>query len=601
MYSAEANPLHLKVVSEVAACIGCNDCMIACPIQESKFVTIAELNGAVRAKEIENPRVADFVTACTQCGRCVPACPADLSRADMVLINKMKVEDAVEDHVLPLDDGVQVVPSPWTLDGLAGEFAKLELFEGVEFKQVRRLLLSGTMRRIGDGTELCQAGEYYERLLFVLQGQLLQFLDRADKSRGRGATMRTALVAYESGAFLGEGSMMAEQPEPFGLMASEETVVFEVPRASVRRLLGESPVFAETMTELYKRRVLFNSEQQPTLTGSAPPAAYRLLMQNAELITYGDGEALFKEGEPLGHLYVVRSGFVKLSRALEGGERVLSYVSEGDLLGSMGLVYRERSSVYSAIAAGRVEVFRVEAEQVFAAMHQFLDLGQALISASGAEEVARSTELAPPRPQAEQGPTHMAPLNAHALVDAGLAKGREVLVIDQTKCTSCESCVDACSRRHGQGRLRLQGLQLDHLLFPTACRHCEDPVCLLCSVNGIVRRPSGEITVISDNCIGCGACAERCPYGNIIMSDEDQKDDSFDVWSFLGFRKKKSAVSASEHAVNRKANKCDLCADYSNYACVNACPTGAAFRTDLSEAVSAKDGGLGLKMRKNDA
>ena len=57
--------------------------------------------------------------------------------------------------------------------------------------------------------------------------------------------------------------------------------------------------------------------------------------------------------------------------------------------------------------------------------------------------------------------------------------------------------------------------------FPTACRHCEDPVCLLCSVNGIVRIPSGEITIVEDNCIGCGACAERCPYGNISMHPVD--------------------------------------------------------------------------------
>ena len=92
--------------------------------------------------------------------------------------------------------------------------------------------------------------------------------------------------------------------------------------------------------------------------------------------------------------------------------------------------------------------------------------------------------------------------------------------------------LDACGRRHGQSRLQLRGLQLDNLLFPTACRHCEDPVCLLCSVNGIVRIPSGEITIVDDNCIGCGACAERCPYGNISMHPVATTEHGF-VWNLL--------------------------------------------------------------------
>ena len=53
----------------------------------------------------------EFVTACTQCRQCVPGCPADLSRADMVLFNKMKVEDRVPTHVLMLQVGTRVLPS----------------------------------------------------------------------------------------------------------------------------------------------------------------------------------------------------------------------------------------------------------------------------------------------------------------------------------------------------------------------------------------------------------------------------------------------------------------------------------------------------------
>src|SRR2546428_4923057 len=51
-----------------------------------------------------------------------------------------------------------------------------------------------------------------------------------------------------------------------------------------------------------------------------------------------------------------------------------------------------------------------------------------------------------------------------------------------------------------------------------ACRQCQDPVCLLCSRAGIARLPNGEV-YITESCIGCGICAERCPYGAISIVD----------------------------------------------------------------------------------
>ena len=101
-------------------------------------------------------------------------------------------------------------------------------------------------------------------------------------------------------------------------------------------------------------------------------------------------------------------------------------------------------------------------------------------------------------------------------------------------------------------------------------------MCLLCSVNGIVRLPSGEITIVEENCIGCGACEERCPYGNINMHAIEKEPVPFTVklMDFLrGGRDRERALEAISPHVARKAVKCDLCAGYDDYACVSACPS----------------------------
>jgi Fe-S-cluster-containing hydrogenase component 2 len=196
--------------------------------------------------------------------------------------------------------------------------------------------------------------------------------------------------------------------------------------------------------------------------------------------------------------------------------------------------------------------------------------------------------------------TMVQPMSLGALVDAGLAQGSEVLVVDQNRCTHCRSCIDACERRHGYSRLELRGLQLDNLLFPTACRHCDDPVCLLCSVNGIMRLPGGEITIVEDNCIGCGACAQRCPYGNIRMHSVAQKSKGgflSGIWEMLSGATYDQVQDDINPGVARIAVKCDLCAGHDNYACVEACPVGAAARIDPMDVI--RQGGLIGAIAKN--
>jgi Fe-S-cluster-containing hydrogenase component 2 len=201
-------------------------------------------------------------------------------------------------------------------------------------------------------------------------------------------------------------------------------------------------------------------------------------------------------------------------------------------------------------------------------------------------------------------PTGLATDQVYSLegvLDHGVMQGHHVLMIDTSICVNCNNCVDACERRHGYARLERSGLQLGAMLFPTACRHCEDPVCLMCSVNGIQREPDGEIRIVPDNCIGCGACATRCPYDNIQMHRRDEKRHPFrDLFEVIPEQKfEKEPTDPFRHETkDRMAVKCDLCAGYDYYACVHACPTGAAMRIDPVEAFGRRDLVIGLEMKK---
>jgi CRP-like cAMP-binding protein/Fe-S-cluster-containing hydrogenase component 2 len=604
--------LAKKVESEVLACIGCNDCMLACPLVESQAVSIAELNAAVHLPVITAPNVVGFLAACTQCRQCVPACPADLSRADMVLFNKMKIEDAVPDYVLALQIGAHVVASAYTLDGLAAALTALRLFAGVAQTDLRRLLLKSTLRRLEPGEDLCREGEFHERLYVVLEGVLEQSSTLGGIPHAPMAAHRTRILILPPGSFLGELAVMADQAEPYNVTALEPAVVLEIPKAAARQLMERSPAFRHTMDELYRRRALWTYTRKSAALGMLPEQAVAQLTDGAELVPLTPGQTLVREGEAPRDAYLVRSGFLRVSKAVGSDEVVLVYFREGDLFGALPVIMGEPCHVFSVQASSRAEVVRVPGATLRQIMAQHPQAQQALLAAvQEVEHVARAQAMAiawqpaaaaaaTTASGAQKWETMVQPLTMKALVDAGLAQGKEVLVVDQNRCTHCLSCVDACARRHGYGRLELRGLQLDNLLFPAACRHCEDPVCLLCSVNGIQRLPSGEITIVEDNCIGCGSCAERCPYGNIRMHPVDKPKRGLfgGIWAMLtGSRAADARAEVHDPKTPRKAVKCDLCAGYDDYACVTACPVGAASRVKPADILGKDGGAIGLMRR----
>jgi CRP-like cAMP-binding protein/Fe-S-cluster-containing hydrogenase component 2 len=583
-----------QVRHDMMACIGCNDCLLACPLPESRNVTIAELNQAVTSEVITQQNVMDFVMRCTQCQQCVPVCPADLRRADIVLWNKMKVQAVEPDHVIPLQAGEQIVGSQWTVDALTQHLLTLPLFGGVQPLSMRRALLSVTLRRLAAGEVLVPEGGYHERLLVVLEGALEQTAEVAQGYRNR-------ILVLGPGCFHGYMAVMSASNESYTISAIQDSTIVEFNKASIVQLMKEAKPFADTMESLYRENAVWAQAKTSPVFGILPEPAIEWLLQQATLQILKPGEVLYREGDPPKTMYLVRDGFLKVARSYGDKELVLQYFHEGDVCGATSLL-SNRAQTVTVSANTRSEVIAIPGDSLRALLQQNPEVAQRLnAEAQRAEQyVSQVVDSQSVRP----GPsTHASGYAADmgTLLDQGVLQGSEVLIINTAICTNCNNCVESCERRHGYSRLYRGGLQMGDLLFPTACRHCEDPVCLLCSVNGIVREPDGEIRIVPDNCIGCGACAERCPYGNINMHWRT-KEKRNRVHQLLNFFtgttdiEQDEDIHSSDVKGNRIAVKCDLCAGYEDYACVTGCPVGAAMRVKPTELFGRDDVLVGLEM-----
>ena len=157
--------------------------------------------------------------------------------------------------------------------------------------------------------------------------------------------------------------------------------------------------------------------------------------------------------------------------------------------------------------------------------------------------------------------------NLRQFVNNGLMLAKDLLIIDLDTCTRCDACVDACAQSHdGVSRLPRVGTRFDNYLITSACRSCNDPLCMVgCPVGSIRRKDSREI-VIEDWCIGCDRCVNQCPYGSIEMHY---------------FRVETPDSPGDPLApVKKQAAGCDLCSGFDTPNCVYVCPHDSLHRVD---------------------
>lgn len=116
--------------------------------------------------------------------------------------------------------------------------------------------------------------------------------------------------------------------------------------------------------------------------------------------------------------------------------------------------------------------------------------------------------------------------------------------VDVSKCSGCKTCAVACKDAHnlpvgmnfrkvreyagGNWKKQPDGSWAQDVFayfVSVACNHCSDPACVkYCPTKAHHKRAEDGLVVIDEaKCIGCGMCAQACPYGAPVLDQEAKK------------------------------------------------------------------------------
>lgn len=430
----------------------------------------------------------------------------------------------------------------------------------------RALLANGLERcrlvRCARGVPVIAEGEYDDRFFLLVEGScevsLASGADAresisgwlADPGDARPSLFpgRTVVAELRAGDFFGELACMSPWPRTSTVTPSSEALVLEVDEDVFDEWRDGSEAFRRVMDEAYMSRGLATAIRRVDALSHLYGDDVAELARGAAIEVHPPGATVVREGEAADAFYLVRGGSAAVRKGVDGAERIVSYLRAGSYFGETALL-RGTPRTATVTAATRLELIRIPGDALRAVLSRRPEAAQQLEGAARrrSEAVARvltNDDLA--------GALSF-------LVREGLLAGPDLLVVDLERCTRCGLCETACEATHGVSLITLDGPRRGDHLFPTACRQCTDPLCLLrCPVDAIHREADGEVR-LADHCIGCGRCQVNCPYGTISMLPTPER-----------------RAPGIKRPITRHAVKCDLCEGIGGAPrCVGNCATAA--------------------------
>jgi Fe-S-cluster-containing dehydrogenase component/CRP-like cAMP-binding protein len=383
---------------------------------------------------------------------------------------------------------------------------------------------------------------------------------------------------------------MSRTPRTATVLADGRAALVEIRWQGLRDLMRRTPALREHVERLYRENSLRAHLRETPLLRDLPAPQLDMVASATEFESYGNFDwysdygkldhadaasrmaaepLIAAEGDRPTGLYLIRSGFARVSRRHGHGHRTLAYIGKGQVFGLDELVEAGRTGrdivwQNSLRAVGYVDVLRIPANVVHDAV---LPNAQSPASKFGLQQKESVEQSAIGNPQSEIDPTTL-----DFLADRRFLNGTQTMLIDLDRCTRCDDCVRACAATHDNNpRFIRQGPKHDHIMIANACMHCVDPVCMIGCPTGAIARDAdtGTVRINDSTCIGCSTCANSCPYSAIRMVEIREPGGAFYV------------DEVTQQPI-LKATKCDFCTgQLTGPACQAACPHDALIRLDM--------------------
>ncbi len=584
----EPDKSNFSIAIDHSACILCDRCVRACADVDNDVIgrsgkgwnsAIAFDNGLQMGK-----------SDCVNCGECMINCPTGAITYSGFQFKGLEINPARGEKLLTPEEMQRELP--------------LLSASRINYNFLKRSQDGVALRKFNKGEVICRQGQHGRTAFFIKQGGVTVYLEVGQegastakqkrgmlerlglfkpKSNGKHATggpdrdfipidapidlnRAKPIAQLTAGALFGEASCINHQRRSATVRANgDDTIVIEMTR-NFLDVLSRNRDFRNELQRIYIKRGVHNHLRASNLFKEVGDEFLKQLAERSTLVRFRPGDVICRQDDPADAFYVIRIGHVIVEMEQADGQSViLRYMAQSHSFGEIGLLLEPFKRSTTCTALDDVEMIKISKGDFDDVMGEYPGVR---------EQLVRLAKSYTNKPMAQPEKTISPEAQAHREAILGdffmqeIYQGQSLLVLDLERCTRCDECVKACGQTHNQiTRLTRDGLRFDKYLVTTSCRSCHDPKCLThCPVDAIHRK-EGLPIIIENYCVGCHACEENCPYGNITVHDDVHVVD----------------LMTGQEGIGRRAMVCDLdncLGEVEEPSCVYACPHNAAERID---------------------
>ena len=258
---------------------------------------------------------------------------------------------------------------------------QIPVFEKLSVSELRGTQTNSLLRQFAANEPLFTNGNVRRSLFAILQGSVKVFGKDQDHRD-------TFLAMMNAGSSFGEFGLFGRVDPNLSVIVDSAATILEIPREVVLKLAKARPHVAETLKDIYRRRMLDNALGRVPLFSQLTPQDRKKIVGHFKPVKAEKERTLVREGEPGESMYFIITGEVGVytalaeltedaAKAAEEELLLLATLKSGDFFGEQALITDEPRSA-TVIALTDVTMLEFSKRDLAAVIQEYPDIESAL-------------------------------------------------------------------------------------------------------------------------------------------------------------------------------------------------------------------------------